>query len=569
MRMLLVLGCLFAALSPARASTFLDKSIDQWLTLLERGDRAEARRGAAFALGRMGAVGSMALTDLAKRLRDDADGSVRDMAAQAIGEIVLTLGRPPASAWENCGPILLRAARDDRDPRVRRSAVYALGAFGTDATLPALKAALSDRSADVRQNAAWALGRLGPAIDGSVVASLRDRLSDDNALVRRDAANAIMSLAKDVGRDRVKGAGAALFGMAKGDRDGVARKTALAALGQVAGPEHASAADGILPLLKDKDRETARAAAVALAGVGGEHAGHAVRVLREGLSDPDPSVQALAAAALCSAGPRAAAAVDDLGRLLIRSKDPIVRRNCVITLGQIGREAEAAVPAIAEAMEAKPPADDPELRKLEEKVREQAAEALSHIPYPANEKAMPAVRKAIASDPLAEVRLRCVEALFYIDRKGDLERHDLKDTLVKVLEEREEESTLVRYNCARVLAKLYSSDAPDKATEVLLTMLADTKTIVFFETKASGTTGVEGGGGTGISVRTGGSARPLAAQALGWMGARSKNNPAVMDALRRAAADPDVGSADPAKRADAERLVDAAKKALSVIGGAS
>src|SRR5262249_33873132 len=154
----------------------------------------------------------------------------------------------------------------------RRSAVYALGAFGTDATLSALKSALTDKSPDVRQNAAWALGRLGPAIDGAVVSALRGAMSDDNALVRRDAANAVMSLAKAVGRDRVKGAGAALFEMARGDRDGVARKTALAALGHVAGPEHTAVADGITPLLDDRDRETARAAAVALAGVGGDHA---------------------------------------------------------------------------------------------------------------------------------------------------------------------------------------------------------------------------------------------------------------------------------------------------------
>ncbi|MGL4550220.1 MAG: HEAT repeat domain-containing protein, partial [Gemmataceae bacterium] len=118
MRTLLVLSCLAAGLSPARASSFLDKSIDSWLGALERGDRPEARRGAAFALGRMGPVGSMALADLARRVQADPDGAVRDMAAQAIGEIVLTLNPPPASAWERCGPALLKAAREDADARV-------------------------------------------------------------------------------------------------------------------------------------------------------------------------------------------------------------------------------------------------------------------------------------------------------------------------------------------------------------------------------------------------------------------------------------------------------------------
>ncbi|MGL4551706.1 MAG: HEAT repeat domain-containing protein, partial [Gemmataceae bacterium] len=329
--------------------------------------------------------------------------------------------------------------------------------------------------------------------------------------------------------------------------------------------EHASAADGIVPLLESRDPETARAAAVALSAVGGEHARRAVAVLRAALDDDDPSVQALAAAKLYEAGPAAAPAVDDLARVLARSKDPIVRRNCVIALGGAGRDAERAVPAIAAALVGRADAGDADRQHLEDEVRKQAAEALSHIPYPANEKAMPAVGRAIAGDPLAEVRLRCVEALFNIERGADLERHGLKGPVVKVLDERGEDSKLVRYNCARLLALVYRADAPDKASEVLLEMIDDRTTNLFYGTTASGSGGVEGSADTRIGARTGGSARFLAAQALGWMGAKSKDNPAVMAALRRAAADPDARSEDGRKRADAEKLADEAKKALAAI----
>ena len=58
-----------------------------------------------------------------------------------------------------------KALKEDDQPRVRRSAAFALGAFGPEAA-PArddLIAASKDASAIVRQNAAWALGKLGKA----------------------------------------------------------------------------------------------------------------------------------------------------------------------------------------------------------------------------------------------------------------------------------------------------------------------------------------------------------------------------------------------------------------------
>lgn len=550
MRTALLLGCLLTAWSPAAASTFLDRSVTDWLTVLKGADKAQARRSAAFALSRMGQAGSLALADLADRVRDDRDAPVRDMAAQAIGDIVLSFPIQPASAWESCGPVLREAVRRESDSRVKRSAVYALGAFGPTAAAArdVLKAALADRSPAVRQNAAWALGRLGAQADAGCIDSLRDRLADDSPLVRRDAAQALGTLALSASRKAMASAGRPLIEMARRDTDDVARKAALAALATVAGPEHAGTAGELHPLLESRDAETARGAAFALAAVGGEHARKAMPVMRLALTDPEAAVQALAAAGLASAGPDAASAVEDLARALSRSKDPVVRRNCIIALGQIGPKAEAGVPAIAAALTVSPESPP--------KVREYAGEALSHIKYPQNRKGLAAVRKAIASDPSQDVRLRCVEALFQIRTPRDLDEHDLTKTLEKVLDETGSESTLVRYNCARVLAVVFADKVSDRAIDTLMDMLHNRTIRIFYETRAA----IEGGatessaGTTGVAERTGGDARHLAAEALGWTGRKSADNPKVMEALRKAATDPEPN------------LADRAKKALAVLG---
>jgi HEAT repeat protein len=150
------------------------------------------------------------------------------------------------------------------DARVRRSAAYALGAFGPLASSTAgdLRTGLKDRDPAVRQNAAWALGRLGPDVGKAAIADLCDRLSDSNLLVKRDAAGALGALGKSGGREALREAAAPLLEMVKAkDEDAVVRKAGLEALALVASAEHQKDAADLYPLLDSKDANLARGAA--------------------------------------------------------------------------------------------------------------------------------------------------------------------------------------------------------------------------------------------------------------------------------------------------------------------
>jgi HEAT repeat protein len=529
------------------------QTLEECLEALANGADARARRAAAFALGRMGEDGKPAIAALAQAAEKDGDPSVRDMAAQAIGEIVVAT-KSPASNWDAAGPTLLRRLRNEDDPRVKRSIVYALGAFGKAASgaAPALMRALSDETPSVRQNAAWALGKLGTGTK-----ELAARLRDDNALVRRDAAQALGEIAKSAGKKEASPAGNELIAMAVNERDGVVRKAALASLANLAGPEHAGSCHKLHKLLEDTDPEARRAAAFALAGAGGEHLKKALPVFKEALADSDSKVQEMAAGALAKIGEAAAPAAEALANALKKADSPLTRRNCAIALGQLKANCpEEGVMALAAAL--KPKALKPEgpSFKDEEEVRHMAAEALSHIGHPANKAAMPAIRDALVNDRNNEMRLRLVEALFNVD---DLDGPGLTKALVTVLDEKttDKPAVLVRYNCARVLARAKHENAPDRTVGVLMDMLHDREIKVFYETGAD----VDGGvtesskGGTSTAARTGGDARFMAAEALAELRTKASGNKKVMDALRKAKADPDP------------MLKKAATEAVSKLGG--
>jgi HEAT repeat protein len=489
--------------------------------------------------------------DLARAVRGDRDPLVRDMAGCALGEVVLTMKHfAPTAQWEQSGKTLEEALLD-KDHRVRRSAAFALGAFGSTASpaASALKKALRDSSPAVRQNAAWALGRLGPAADGATVTNLCEVLSDDNALVRRDGAAALGNLGKDGRRSDLKAAGKPLLEMVKKEKNEVARKTALGALATLSGPAHAEFAPDLYPLLESKDAETSRGAAYVLANMGGEPARRAVNVMRVALADPDTDVQALAAAALANAGAEAAPAVDDLARVLTDSRDPVVRRNCAIALGHVGAPAKTAVPALAAAL--KPPTDsgaDAARTRANEEVREMAAEAIAQIRFPQNESAFPAVRDVIARDANQIVRHRCIWALFNF---RDLDRYDLTRTLTAVLDEKAEETRPVRYDAARVLAYALSEKVPDKVCDVLVQMISDDKLKAFKGTDATitGAPDESRGGASGTAQVLGGDARWMAAEAMGWLGDKARNNKAVVNALRTAVTDREPKLKEKAARA--------------------
>ncbi len=527
----------------ALGQSFLGKRLPEWLAGLDSRDAA-VRRSAAFALGKLGPDGYRGVPGLVRRLGQDPDAGVREAAAAALGDVAAATRGGGRALWGDAGAALQKALREDADPRVKRSAAYALGCFGSNAegAAGALRQALKDGSASVRQNAAWALGKLGFAADAEAAGDLCDLLSDPAAAVRRDAAGALGEL----GRPRGVVGVAPLLRLAKAEKSPVVLKTALDALAKLAGPDHRNGVAALTPLLKNDDPEIARAAAFVMGNVGGEPAVAALPVLRQALRDDDPVVQGLAAAALAGIGPEAEPAVLDLADALGEGRSPEVRRNAAIAIGHLKQKAKPAVPALVKAL--KPPTPT--------EVRQYVAEAFAHMEYPANEEAVPAMLEAIRKDTDQTVRQRCVWGLFQL---RDLERFGADKVLAAVLEEKGETletGALVRYDSARCLAFHLRARAPARTADVLLQMLRNRDLLVYNRTDAK----VEGAGSeatrgqSGVAQSLGGDARYMAAEALGWLAESAAKRKDVIDALREAAKDKD------------EKLRQKAAKALTDLG---
>ncbi len=529
----------------SQPDSFLGRSHNQWLADL-RSKQPAQRRSAAFALGRMGAASLDAVGLLQDRLASDPDTGVREMAAMAVGDIVSALRSTGRILDAEVVVALQKALEGDQQARVRRAAAYALGCFGRDgapAAVESLKKALKSENASVRQNAAWALGQLGE-VGPTGVQQLAALLADPDPLVRRDTATALAALGKKAAASSVP----RLLAMLAHEHDGVVRNTVLDALVRLAGPENrGEPSDALVELLKDSDPQTRNAAALALAAIGGPRALSAVPVLQQALHDEDPHVQELAAAALSSLGPDAAPAVVDLARILKDARDPATRRNAAVALGLIGREIgpaiKPAVPVLVEALE----------RNQPRAVRQHAAEALAQIHFPQNEEAVPALVRAIDRDPDILVRQRCIWALFNF---RDLEKYNTREVLTRVLDEKGYQHALVRYDAARLLANVLSSDAPDKVADVLLEMLNNKTLRVFNGTDARvrGAGNEAEGAQAGLEANLGGDARFMAAEALGWLGDKAAGRRDVVAALKAASADRDL------------RLRQTARQALKAIG---
>jgi HEAT repeat protein len=542
-RLLVAAACLIVlnvSASQAGSSQFLGKSVDAWQRELSHRD-ASVRRSAAFALGRMGEEARGAVSQLVRRLQQDSDAGVRDMAASAIGDIARALKDNNSAVWRKSGGILVQLLKDDPSERVRRSAAYALGAFGAQAAGAAetLMRALGDDKASVRQNAAWALGQFGEAAR-EAVPKLCECLRDPDTLVRRDAAGALGLFGKAGER-----AGRPLLSLVKSEPDTVVKKTALESLVHIAGPEQADYAKDLDPLLEDKDPEIRLPAALVLARIGGEESANALPVLRSALKSPEPHIQELATAALATLGPLAKPAMHDLAQMLTDANNSVlVRRNAALAISHIGAEAKPVVPALVKALERSQPLE----------VRQFAAEALAQMKYPANEEGMPAILEAIKKDRDPLVRQKCVWALFAVNPVERFRELGADKALAKLLDETGERTALLRYDAARKLANVLRDEAPDKTADVLLEMLTNTQLKVYNRTDAR----VEGAvteattGRANVRANLGGDARYMAVQALSWLGDKAAKRADVVQALRKAAKDGDAKLRKTAKEALAD-----------------
>jgi HEAT repeat protein len=537
--------------SHAQDVKFLNKDPVYWMNEL-RSTKPAARRAAAFALGKLGIAAwrYQGVRPLVEHLTDqEKDTGVRDAAAFALGEIGLglrkyprELGKQREMIWQAAAPTVLKALAEDESPQVRRSAAYAVGGFGagSETAREALYTALADKSSGVRQNAAWALGQLDKAEGRQTVVRLCQVLSDDDAMVRRDAAGAIGEIGRlrdPSGRPAASPGVRPLIERLRSDRDVTVRKVALDSLVNVITPEDRPVAAELRTFLNSPDPEIARGAAFALGNIGGTEAAAALPVLRKALREPDTSVRVQASAAVVNLGEEALPALFDLIGAL-DDKEPEVRRCAALALGGIGPKAQAAIPALARHL--RPEETNAEVRKF-------AAEALAQMGE-AIEPAVPALLRAIREDKVPPVRQRSAFALLQV---RDLEASKAVDTLAAVLEETDDEGAMVRYDAARVLAERLQGRAPARTVDVLLQMLNDKRIRIY---KGSGTdvtgSSVEGSGGKAtVAANLGGDARYLAAYCLRLIGPPKANRPDVIRALEEAAKSSDTETRNEALKA--------------------
>jgi HEAT repeat protein len=528
-----------ASRSPAdQHEGFLGKPEPQWSEELKPSHPTPVRRSAAFALGKLGGQALDSLPRLVKAL-EDADPTVRDASAYALGEICAALAENPNAVgqWEKTGAALTAALARDPDERVRRSAAFALGSQGRNAA-PAqdsLRKALKDKDAIVRQQAARALGRMGD-VDAAAVTGLCSALSDHDALVRRDAALALKQIGQPAARPAIR----PLVERFKADKDVNARRAALDALVNLVGPDDKNLVKDLVAALNSDDVETKRSAALALGNIGGPEAARSVGPLCEILRDDDPYLKNLAAAALANLGPDAASAVSDLARLLSES-DPVARRNACLALGRIGPRSEPAVPELVRLLKRDEPDD----------VRRYAAEALALIGAGAV-KAVPELKRVLKDDPNVKVRVKCVVAL----GNHDLGQQNIRQALEDTLTETSSDSVTVRYNAALALSDHLRGEVSEKTIDVLQEALFDKGLQIYggSSAKVKGTGGEARTGDAQVTETDEGDGRELIALALAEIGRRA-NRPEIITGLEDAA------------QSKSERTRDAAKQALKAVKG--
>ncbi len=567
---LLVLTLLAAPVSAQSPSRFLDRSRTDWLKDLE--DKSPTiRRSAAFALGKIGDDRDLRVL-LALAQKDQEDASVRAAAATACGDIVAAHDGDPA-LWSKVDHVMKRLLEQDKDPRVRRAAVYALGTFGTiaETEIPLLRSTLlKDGHPTVRQNAAWALGRLKDHATREVIDDLIQAVdSDTDALVRRDAATALGDLllrsseAPPLEKEYRNAGVRALFNLARAEQerrdkgDPVVQKTALVKLYPLVGAEDKKTADAIADLIKHEDPETARLAAFILAKSTNDTARkpEVVRALALALRDDEPRFQEAAVVCLGALGPDAAPAVPDLIACLKPDRSASIRQSAAVALEHIGLAAHPAIPALTELV-LRPSSDAAGLQ-----ARRNAAIAISGIHLAAlvkqdrdlvdqiRRQAIPDLLKVI-ENPNEDPTVRSWAASLFVNVL-ELENFGADRVLEKVLDETDPKSLLVRYNAARALAFTKRDKAPPKAALVLVQMMQDEKMRVQTGTASTGTGGLgeTGRGGSQTQVILGEDARYMGAQALGAMGPALNNQPVVIRALREAAKDPNMRLRDEANAA--------------------
>jgi HEAT repeat protein len=495
-----------------------------------------------------------------------ADAKNRRNAAFALGR-----AGPAAVA---AVPNLVNALHDP-EATVREAAAFALGEIGVGAweeTFPALiKLLQSDKSHLVRRSAAFALGSLakdglppGSELAPRVRQALDNALGDGVALVRQNAAWALGRL----GPDQADSSSKTLI-KALSDPDALVRRESASALGNLGAAAHPSATALVELAHADHDREVSLAALTSLATILTPQDKALAERLRGLLSHKDAEVSRLAAIALANiGGPEATSAVPILcGALTHRDAD--VRRQAAAALAHLGVDGVAGQAALIAALADRDPlvrrnaalalgkigekagSAVPALTKLlankEElhEIRLYAAEALAQM-SPAIVPAIPTLVNALRDEPDYHLRQRAVLALGRLD---DIERDGIPAALSASLSETDPSTRPVRYDSAVFLAIHLGSRTPAKALDVLSAYLEDKDLQLYVGASAQvGTAGREAQGDAGVKPILEGDSRFQAALALGRIGPGA-NRPDIVRGLQNLVKSPEARVREAAREA--------------------
>ncbi|MDQ1350505.1 MAG: hypothetical protein QG657_807 [Acidobacteriota bacterium] len=219
---------------------------------------ATVRGGAAEALGRIGC--NRAVAPLMEALAAEQHSSVRWRIAMALGKLESPPGaeNSPGSEHLDVRHVLIEALTSDKDGSVRESAAEALGEIGSEESSSALMEALSlDENADVRGSAAYALGFMKS--EEALPVLIKALVTDTDYEVRGRAAYAL-------GRIKKTEAVPYLTAVFSGHKESLIRGNATFALGEIGGVEAIPFL--IQALTMDKDTYVRYRAAEALGNTG-------------------------------------------------------------------------------------------------------------------------------------------------------------------------------------------------------------------------------------------------------------------------------------------------------------
>jgi HEAT repeat protein len=315
-----------------------DKTLSQWLEMLEGTREVNQRRLALQALGAP-ADHSLVWRQTTEKRR------VALLAIELVG---------PAKS-KLILPAMVAALRNDPEPVIRAAAAQGLGGIsakclpakqdfspGRDALFTAVR---TDPSGAVREAAITALGKLDPGEVRPAVPALIERLKDDYPGVRTAAAATLFRL----GREAVEAVSALRDVVEDTKNDRTTRVWAVHALGKIGAPEASVALPALQKVLEDdKALLDIRTAIIEEMGNFGKDASPAVPFLGKLLTDDASPIEIRNAAvtALEKLGPDAKAALPALKKVA-RDKDKFIRSMALRSFARIGKDLGPDVKEVA------------------------------------------------------------------------------------------------------------------------------------------------------------------------------------------------------------------------------